>query len=114
MVSSSFAGPQRRGVEPPSLYTNPNLSQPQLRYLHSLVLGITTSGVADGAAVLRGYTLGAMAGKPPETPPHGKDDVRSRERTDETERIGPVAVARHVKDDGRALILYTRAVRKRP
>jgi hypothetical protein len=55
-----------------------------------------------------------MAGKPPETPPRGNDDVRWCERADETERIGPVAVARHVKDDGRALILYTRAVRKRP
>ena len=53
-----------------------------------------------------------MAGKPPETPPRGNDDVRWCERADETERIGPVAVARHVKDDGRALILYTRAVRK--
>jgi hypothetical protein len=29
----------------------------------------------------------------------------------ELERIGPVAVARHVKDDGRALILYSEAPR---
>jgi hypothetical protein len=64
--------------------------------------------------VLRGYTLGAMAGKPPETPPEGKHEHGPREQTDETERIGPVAVARHVKDDGRALILYSRDRHERP
>jgi hypothetical protein len=35
----------------------------------------------------------------------------------EVERIGPVAIARHVKDDGRALILYSeqpRAEQERP
>jgi hypothetical protein len=30
------------------------------------------------------------------------------ERVEPDERVGPVAIARHVKDDGRALILYTR------
>jgi hypothetical protein len=29
------------------------------------------------------------------------------------ERLGPLAVERHVKDDGRALILYTHAERER-
>jgi hypothetical protein len=29
------------------------------------------------------------------------------------ERFGPLAVERHVKDDGRALILYTHAERER-
>jgi len=42
-----------------------------------------------------------MAGKPAEPPP-GQEDERERQE----ERAGPVAVERHVKDDGRALILY--------
>jgi hypothetical protein len=58
-----------------------------------------------------------MAGKPAE-PPHpghraaGEEPLSSgegasqRERYRELERTGPVAIARHVKDDGRALILY--------
>jgi hypothetical protein len=39
---------------------------------------------------------------PPEQP------SQSEEQTDAPERTGPIAIARHVKDDGRALILYTR------
>jgi|HubBroStandDraft_6_1064221.scaffolds.fasta_scaffold635502_2 hypothetical protein len=35
----------------------------------------------------------------------GHDDERGAEAG---ERIGPVAIARYVKDDGRALIVYTR------
>jgi hypothetical protein len=58
-----------------------------------------------------------MAGKPAEPPPSdrpsGFDDqadapTRGGERGPQDEHSGPVAIARHVKDDGRALILYTR------
>jgi hypothetical protein len=58
-----------------------------------------------------------MAGNPAEPPASdrtsgtdGQADERARdgERGPQDERSGPVAVARHVKDDGRALILYTR------
>jgi hypothetical protein len=58
-----------------------------------------------------------MAGNPAEPPPSdrrsgvdGQADARARggERGPQEEHSGPVAVARHVKDDGRALILYTR------
>ena len=35
--------------------------------------------------------------------PHQQD----REARDPDERVGPVAIARHVKADGRALLLYT-------
>jgi len=52
-----------------------------------------------------------MARKP--TPPaaNGSGPNDGHERAGETstprELAGPVAIARHVKDDGRALILYT-------
>jgi len=60
-----------------------------------------------------------MAGKPaepppPELPPEGDTQIdapehfRPGERSRPDELCGPVAIARHVKDDGRALILYTR------
>jgi hypothetical protein len=58
-----------------------------------------------------------MAGETPEPPPVGQepDDEhrsapheRSTEPAREGEHVGPVAIARHVKSDGRALILYTR------
>jgi|GEM_PF-1571831 hypothetical protein len=70
-----------------------------------------------------------MAGDPAEPPPSGqrreieqlpgqRDHEGRREpqdgragrakRVGPDERVGPVAIARHVKDDGRALILYTR------
>lgn len=59
-----------------------------------------------------------MAGKPAEPPPSDRrsgtdeqaDDERARggEPEPRDEHSGPVAVARHAKEDGRALILYTR------
>jgi hypothetical protein len=54
-----------------------------------------------------------MAGKPGERPTeeHAADD--SRERREAPERIGPLVVERHVKDDGRALILYAHDRRER-
>jgi hypothetical protein len=66
-----------------------------------------------------GYTLGGMVAKPAESlgpgdeprPPseHGSPAAQNRPGEDRPgERIGPVAIARHVKDDGRALILYSR------
>jgi hypothetical protein len=52
-----------------------------------------------------------MTVKPPERPP-SKDSVEvgsdGEERRAPGERVGPLAIARHVKDDGRALILYSR------
>ncbi|MGO9321577.1 MAG: hypothetical protein ACLQBY_12340 [Solirubrobacteraceae bacterium] len=45
-----------------------------------------------------------MAGKPAEPPPSGHPSERE-------ERVGPVVIARHVKDDGRALIVYARDTR---
>jgi len=59
-----------------------------------------------------------MAGEPAEPPASGDPTeigqrTRQDERTDQHERTGPVAIARHVKDDGRALILYTRDTRAR-
>ena len=48
-----------------------------------------------------------MAGEPAEPPPPGQPS-QSDPQIDAPERTGPVAIARHVKDDGRALILYTR------
>jgi hypothetical protein len=46
-----------------------------------------------------------MAGKPAQPLP---SDERSQAPE---ERLGPIAIERHVKDDGRALILYTEAQR---
>ena len=53
-----------------------------------------------------------MGAKPSETPrssgrPHANPRTEQGERQEE--RRGTVAIARHVKDDGRALILYTHA-----
>jgi hypothetical protein len=48
-----------------------------------------------------------MAGEPAEPLPPGQPS-QSEERIDAPERSGPIAIARYVKDDGRALILYTR------
>jgi hypothetical protein len=45
----------------------------------------------------------------PDSPPRPQPGASE---TDD-ERVGPVAIARHVKADGRALILYTRAERER-
>jgi hypothetical protein len=53
-----------------------------------------------------------MAGKPAEPEPAGEEPgiepaPHANGKPDD-ERIGPVAIARYVKDDGRALIVYTR------
>ena len=48
-----------------------------------------------------------MAGDPFEPPASGRPSEIGQ-RTDQDEHTGPIAIARHVKDDGRALILYTR------
>jgi len=45
-----------------------------------------------------------MAAKPAEPEQPGAEPGRRRE----PEQAGPVAVTRHLKSDGRALILYTR------
>jgi hypothetical protein len=51
-----------------------------------------------------------MASNPTGPAPADKSPPRTGEQGDDRpERYGTVAVARHVKDDGRALILYTRA-----
>jgi hypothetical protein len=47
-----------------------------------------------------------MAGKPAEPGHPERDSQVEPPRADE--RAGPVTIARHVKADGRALILYTR------
>jgi hypothetical protein len=58
-----------------------------------------------------------MAGNPAEGREHGPGDEHGPGAEHqpgaeaEPERIGPVAIARHVKDDGRALILYSEAPR---
>ncbi len=58
-----------------------------------------------------------MAGNPTEPTPSGESSELGRqtgpgeqqeERARAGQRVGPLAIARHVKDDGRALILYTR------
>jgi hypothetical protein len=45
----------------------------------------------------------------PTEPPFSASELSSGhgERADPDERFGPVTLARHAKDDGRALILYT-------
>jgi hypothetical protein len=63
-----------------------------------------------------GYTLGCMARKrPPRSPSSAASESAGEERREERaqERFGPLAVERHVKDDGRALILYAHAERER-
>jgi hypothetical protein len=52
-----------------------------------------------------------MSGKPvePPPPPSRPDPTADQHRRSSRagERIGPLAIDRHVKDDGRALILYS-------
>jgi hypothetical protein len=52
-----------------------------------------------------------MAGKPAEPTHLGQISKAPREQngesTERDEHVGPVAIARHIKDDGRALILYS-------
>jgi hypothetical protein len=56
-----------------------------------------------------------MASRRGRPPSDRSQDAAREEREDrhgrgsEPERFGAVAIARHVKDDGRALLLYTRA-----
>jgi len=68
-----------------------------------------------------------MTGNPPEPPPSARAEIAERppgsaaaaeleqehDHGDPGERIGPVAIVRRVKDDGRALILYSRAAPSR-
>jgi hypothetical protein len=52
-----------------------------------------------------------MPGKRPESPTNSSHDADARGESDADsgeQRVGPLAIARHVKDDGRALLLYTR------
>jgi len=53
-----------------------------------------------------------MAGEPAEPPPSGPEPEIERDPKREPEQanehVGPLAIARHVKDDGRALVIYTR------
>jgi hypothetical protein len=58
------------------------------------------------------YTLGIMARKRTAPGASGHDagedsEDRPDQDAEKHERFGPLAVERHVKDDGRALILYT-------
>jgi hypothetical protein len=54
-----------------------------------------------------------MAGKPREGPTEEQAADDSREPPEALERIGPLVIERHVKEDGRALILYTHDRRAR-
>jgi hypothetical protein len=54
-----------------------------------------------------------MAGKQSDRPTEEQAVEALLERAGEPERIGPLAVERHIKDDGRALILYTHDRRER-
>jgi hypothetical protein len=56
--------------------------------------------------------MASRRGRPPSD--RSQDAAREQredrhERGSEPERFGAVAIARHVKDDGRALLLYTHA-----
>jgi hypothetical protein len=58
-----------------------------------------------------GYTWGMAGGAERDestAPSPGGPPERGEQQIEPTERFGPLAVSRHVKDDGRALILYTR------
>jgi hypothetical protein len=57
-----------------------------------------------------GYTLDGMAAKPTDAGEGSGagDTPAEREGEGAQERYGPLRVERHRKDDGRALILYTR------
>jgi hypothetical protein len=51
---------------------------------------------------------------PPSTSPAASESAdEDRREQHAQERFGPLAVERHVKDDGRALILYAHAERER-
>jgi len=55
-----------------------------------------------------------MAGKPGDGPTEEQAADALLEGRAEPERVGPLVIERHVKDDGRALILYTHDLRARP
>ena len=64
-----------------------------------------------------GMTPGPAAPPPqrPQRDPGAEPDPGEQPRPGELqpdERYGPVVVARHVKDDGRALLLYTHAAQE--
>jgi hypothetical protein len=50
------------------------------------------------------------AAQPP--PDRPEQDQRAGADAPPGERYGPLAIARHVKDDGRGLLLFTRAERE--
>jgi hypothetical protein len=52
----------------------------------------------------------AADSSPPQQPGRSASDAGDEQAREAipTERYGPLEVARHVKDDGRALLLYTR------
>jgi hypothetical protein len=81
---------------------------------------LSQTGVGKAASPLRVYPR-SVARQTSDTPPDGpREDTREPaqqpratperdvEHAGDGERIGPVAIARHVKPDGRALIVYTR------
>jgi hypothetical protein len=57
-----------------------------------------------------------MAREPAAPPPSDRPEHGARPdsggRSQPPERYGPLGVARHAKDDGRALLLFTRAERE--
>jgi hypothetical protein len=53
-----------------------------------------------------------MAGKPGSESPEQHEGDATHENGGESERVGPLVLERHVKDDGRALSLYSRARRE--
>ena len=53
------------------------------------------------------------AAPPPSDRPEQGASPGAGEQAQAAERYGPLALARHLKDDGRALLLFTRAERER-
>jgi hypothetical protein len=51
---------------------------------------------------------------PPSGPSESEQNVPSAKRSQPAERYGIVSITRHVKEDGRALLLYTREGREGP
>jgi hypothetical protein len=66
----------------------------------------------SGGARLGADTLGLMGAKPSQIPRSSgrpKASPRAEQGEQHEDRCGTVTIARRVKDDGRALILYTHA-----
>jgi hypothetical protein len=59
------------------------------------------------ASANRGYTLGDMAPNP--APPPSERAPGEEAPQERLEHCGPLTLARHAKDDGRALILFRHA-----